>query len=71
MTGHLLAGLADAMNARGERERGADAAEQYSWRVELRKDDKPVVDVIAESLGLKKLRVVGTGGNAYMRQRTQ
>jgi hypothetical protein len=42
-----------------------------SWRVELWKDDKPFVDVIAESLGLKKLRVVGTGGNAYMRERTQ
>src|SRR6185437_6284492 len=32
--------------------------------VELRKDDKPFVDVVAESLGLKKLRVVETGGNA-------
>jgi arginine deiminase len=39
--------------------------------VELRKDDKPFVEVIAESLGLKKLRVVETGGNAYMRERTQ
>ena len=39
--------------------------------VELRKDDKPFVDVVAESLGLKKLRVVETGGNAYMRERTQ
>src|SRR6476620_2333741 len=39
--------------------------------VELRKDDKPFVDVVAESLGLKKLRVVETGGSAYMRERTQ
>ncbi len=38
---------------------------------ELRKDDKPFVDVVAEALGLKKLRVVETGGNAYMRERTQ
>ena len=50
----------------------------YSYRpastpsgVELRKDDKPFVDVVAESLGLKKMRVVETGGNAYMRERTQ
>ena len=39
--------------------------------VELRKDDKPFVEVIAEALGLKKLRVVETGGSAYMRERTQ
>ncbi len=39
--------------------------------VELRKDDKPFVDVVAELLGLKKLRVVETGGSAYMRERTQ
>ena len=38
---------------------------------DLRKDDKPFVDVVAEALGLKKLRVVETGGNAYMRERTQ
>jgi arginine deiminase len=30
-----------------------------------------VVDVVAEALGLKKLRVVETGGNAYVRERTQ
>jgi arginine deiminase len=39
--------------------------------LELRKDDKPFVDVAAEALGLKKLRVVETGGNAYIRERTQ
>jgi len=39
--------------------------------IELRKDDKPFVDVVAEALGLKQLRVVETGGNAYMRERTQ
>jgi N-dimethylarginine dimethylaminohydrolase len=50
----------------------------FSWRpantpsgLELRKDDKPFVDVVAEALGLKKLRVVETGGSAYMRERTQ
>ena len=39
--------------------------------IEARKDDKPFVDVVAESLGLKKLRVVETGGSDYMRERTQ
>jgi arginine deiminase len=38
---------------------------------DLRKDEQPFVDVVAEALGLKKLRVVETGGNAYMRERTQ
>ena len=39
--------------------------------IELRKDDKPFVDVVAGALGLKKPRVVETGGSAYMRERTQ
>jgi arginine deiminase len=50
----------------------------YSYRpadtpsgIELRKDEKPFVDVVAEALGLQKMRVVETGGNAYVRERTQ
>ena len=39
--------------------------------IELSKDDKPFVQVVAAALGLKKLRVVETGGTAYMRERTQ
>ncbi len=39
--------------------------------IELRREEKPFVDVVAGALGLKKLRVVETGGNAYMRERTQ
>jgi len=39
--------------------------------VELAKDDKSFVEVVAAALGLKKLRVVETGGTAYMRERTQ
>ena len=39
--------------------------------VELRKEDKPFVDVVAGALGLPELRVVETGGNAYVRERTQ
>lgn len=39
--------------------------------VELTKETKPFVEVVASALGLKKLRVVETGGNAYNRERTQ
>jgi len=39
--------------------------------IELRRDDKPFVNVVAEALGLKKMRVVETGGNDYVRERTQ
>jgi arginine deiminase len=39
--------------------------------IELVKEKGLFTDVVAQSLGLKKLRVVETGGNAYMRERTQ
>jgi arginine deiminase len=39
--------------------------------VELRKDKGSFLDAVRDSLGLKKLRVVETGGTAYMRERTQ
>jgi arginine deiminase len=39
--------------------------------VELIKETSTFTDVVAQALGLKKLRVVETGGNAYMRERTQ
>ena len=39
--------------------------------VELRKDEKPFVETVAGALGLPKMRVVETGGNAYVRERTQ
>jgi arginine deiminase len=42
-----------------------------SGGIKLRKEEKSFVNVVAEALGLKKLRVVETGGNAYMRERTQ
>ena len=38
--------------------------------IELHKDDKPFVDVVGEALGVK-MRVIQTGGNDYMRERTQ
>ena len=39
--------------------------------VELRREEKPFVDVVEEALGLKKLRVVEAGGTDYQRERTQ
>ena len=39
--------------------------------VELHKEEKPFVEVVAEALGLKKLRVIETGGTAYQQERTQ
>ena len=39
--------------------------------LELRKEDRPFVEVVAGALGLERLRVVETGGNAYVRERTQ
>ena len=39
--------------------------------VEFRAEKKPFVDVVAESLGFKKLRVVEAGGSDYQRERTQ
>ena len=55
-----------------------DGIHTYSYRpserpsgLDLAKDDKPFVDVVAEALRLPSLRVVETGGNAYVRERTQ
>jgi arginine deiminase len=39
--------------------------------LELRREDRPFVEVVAAALGLPELRVVETGGNAYLRERTQ
>jgi arginine deiminase len=50
----------------------------YSYRpsnhpsgVELHAEKKPFVDVVAQALGFKKLRVVEAGGSDYQRERTQ
>jgi arginine deiminase len=49
----------------------------FSWRpggragLELHKEEKPLLDVIAEALGLSKLRVVETGAGPYLSERTQ
>lgn len=53
-----------------------DKIECFSYRpdgkggVELSKD-KGLVETVKEALGLKEIRVVETGGNDYMRERTQ
>jgi arginine deiminase len=39
--------------------------------VELRKDTGSFVETVRDALGLKEMRVVETGGNDYMRERTQ
>ncbi len=39
--------------------------------VEVRRDDKPLLWVVKEALGLNELRVVETGGNDYEAQREQ
>ncbi len=39
--------------------------------IDIRKEEKRFVDVVAEALGLKELRVVQTGGDAYASEREQ
>ena len=39
--------------------------------VEFHAEKKPFVDVVAEGLGIKKMRVVEAGGSDYQRERTQ
>jgi arginine deiminase len=55
-----------------------DGIEPFSLRpgdgpggIEVTAESKPFVDVVAEALGIKKLRVVPTGGNAYANERQQ
>jgi len=38
---------------------------------DLRPDEKPLTEVVAEALGLTKLRIVETGGDAYEVEREQ
>ncbi len=54
-----------------------DGIQAFSYRpdgnggLELHKDKGTFVETVRDALGLKKMRVVETGGNAYMRERTQ
>jgi arginine deiminase len=42
-----------------------------SGKFDVRKDAPPLLDVVRDALGLNKLRVVETGGNAYQAEREQ
>lgn len=55
-----------------------DSIHAYSYRpgnrpgtIDLRRDEGSFVDTVRDALGLKQMRVVETGGNDYMRERTQ
>jgi arginine deiminase len=55
-----------------------DSIHAYSYRpgskpgtLDLRKDEGSFVDTVRDALGLKQMRVIETGGNDYMRERTQ
>ncbi|MCK6369784.1 MAG: arginine deiminase [Gammaproteobacteria bacterium] len=39
--------------------------------IEIRKDEGRFAEVVGKALGIKKMRIIETGGNAYMRERTQ
>lgn len=41
------------------------------WTLDIREEIRPLVEVAAEALGLPKLRVVETGGDAYVAEREQ
>jgi arginine deiminase len=40
-------------------------------KLNIRREDKPFLDVVAEALGLPRLRVVETGGNSFAAEREQ
>ena len=55
-----------------------DKIHAYSYRpgdkpgtVDLHRDEGSFVDTVRDALGLKQMRVIETGGNDYMRERTQ
>lgn len=41
------------------------------WTIDVRAEERPFLDVVAEALGIAKLRVVATGGDAYEAEREQ
>lgn len=41
------------------------------YGIEVRPDGKPLLDVVKEALGLRELRVIETGGNAWAAEREQ
>jgi arginine deiminase len=47
------------------------ADDSSATKLNIRREDKPFLDVIAEALGLARLRVVETGGNSFAAEREQ
>jgi len=45
--------------------------ESKPGNVNIRREEKPFVDVVGEALGLPRLRVVETGGNSFAAEREQ
>lgn len=46
-------------------------AKAESGRLDVRAEEKPLLDVVRDALGLKTLRVIETGGNAWQAEREQ
>ena len=44
---------------------------EQDWQIDVREEAGHLTQVVAEALGLPKLRVVQTGGNAYIAEREQ
>ncbi len=44
---------------------------EKDWQIDVRQETSHLTEVVAEALGLPKLRIVQTGGNAYIAEREQ
>jgi len=44
---------------------------EKDWQIDVRQETSRLTEVVAEALGLPKLRIVQTGGNAYIAEREQ
>lgn len=44
---------------------------EKEWQIDVRQEDKHLTEVVAEALGLPRLRTVQTGGDAYASEREQ
>lgn len=44
---------------------------EKAWDIDVHEEERPLTEVVAEALGLKALRIVETGGNAYVAEREQ
>ena len=44
---------------------------ETDWKIDVHEEHRPLPEVVAEALGLEKLRIVQTGGDAYVAEREQ